>query len=216
MPQEEDAKKALSEEILSSARKQAERAVKRAERQAASTEKGARQQAGEFVEQALTVVRARMEFERRKSDALTEIEASRLLLATREAAVQDVFDAALKRAESLSDDELAETASFLAEEAVGGVPSDDVIILLPAGWLSRLGEAGARSLADGVVARGLAAKAEVKGGDVPGGQGLVVVSTDGRLRYDNSLSHRLGRMRSILRSRVAALILKDDASSDGK
>jgi V/A-type H+/Na+-transporting ATPase subunit E len=195
-------RKALSDEILSDARKKAERAAKRAERDAAGILAAAGKEAEAAAERVVATARRRAERQARSLLATVEQEVRRDLLESQEAELDRLFRAALDRAGQPQGADAAAMLAALAAEGVAALRSREIVLgFAPGGagvateaWLAEVRRRAGR---DDATIRVSPTPEPIQGG-------VVGRSADGRQVYDNSFAARLERLRPALRRQLAA------------
>jgi vacuolar-type H+-ATPase subunit E/Vma4 len=206
---EKDPRDVLQQEILSDGRRRAERIIQAARAQADKAL--ADRRAAVEAEVAGVVAEGRRRAERRADMVLRTVdqEVSRRKLAAREALIQEVLEQARKELEGLSGDRYGELAVELAESAIRGMCATDFLVQVVAPDENGL---NVNALADRIVSglaregRRVSLRAEGLSG---GSKGVIVLSADGRLRWDNTIESRLRRLRRQIRARVAPILLEE-------
>lgn len=137
--------------------------------------------------------------------ALAETDVQREWLRAREALIEAALDRA--RAQLAAFPALPGAARILVgliEEALGALPEGPVRLLLPAGY---------ETLVDDTVRARLGALrpagVRLESAAVPAG-GVIAEAEDGRVRFDNSLDARMGRLLDPLRRLVAEILLGEE------
>lgn len=195
--------KVLSDEILKDAATKAERIRKRAEREAKKLVTAAVQEAEADREKVLAAASRRAERAARGILATIEQEARRGLLAAREAELDKLFQAALRRLADRKGYDYPAAVAGLAAEAIRVMGAESVVLELAEAdqamatpeWLAEV-----RRRVGGDVSLAVAER------PAPIDGGVVVRSADGRLLYDNSFAARLRRLRPELRRELAVLV----------
>ena len=140
--------------------------------------------------------------------AVAEVDGRREWLRAREGLIEAAVDRV--RAQLAGFPALPEAGRILADlidEAILAIPDGPVRVVLPEGYESLLAEE-VRAHLRASRAGGI----EFETGQVPGG-GVIVETTDGRLRFDNSFEARIGRLASRLRRLAAEVLLDEDVSA---
>jgi len=203
--------KVLTDEILSDAKRKADRARKRAEREAKKILAEAGKKADEAAERTLDVARERADRQAQATLATVAIEVQRDLLETREREFDKLFDAARQRLADKASYDYPTTLATLAAEAIVAMRSDDVVVALsgddkPIATDAWLADARRR------VGRDVTITIAEEPAAIDGG--LIVRSADGRLLYDNSFAARLTRLRPDLRRELAATLFAEPPTAE--
>ena len=207
-----DPQKVLTDEILADARRQAERSVTRAKRDAKEVLDKAQAQAE--AERAERLAAARDEADRRRRLALATVpvEVARMRARKAEAALQTICDEARRRLLAREGFDYREAVVALAADAAGRLEGDAVVLELAAADAEVLGP----DLADAVRRRvgrdGLAVSIAAEAADIAGG--VIVRDAEGRQVWDNSLDGRLKRFWPMLRREIAPYVAPDEAGTE--
>ncbi|HUX00104.1 MAG TPA: V-type ATP synthase subunit E family protein [Phycisphaerae bacterium] len=197
----------LRDEILADARRQAERAVRRAERDAQESLAQARKQAD--ADRAGRLDAARRETERRRNLLLASVpvEEARMRADRLEETLRSVHDEARRRLADRAGDEYHRTLVRLAAEAVAQMAGERFVLALGAEDLKAFGKGLADEVRRAVGRDGL----EVSVADEPAKveAGVLVRDAEGRQVWDSSLAARLERLWPALRLVVGARLLAD-------
>jgi vacuolar-type H+-ATPase subunit E/Vma4 len=186
----------LRDEILSDAKRKAERTVARAEREAAEAHKQMVEEQQTEREQALERARQRADARSRAILVTVDQEARRQRLLAREEILGRSLDQALEAARSLSPEEAQRSLTELLSEAMTALgPGPAKIRVRPADadlfspeLLAKLGhDAGTVSVI----------------GDERMTPGIIAESSDGLRRFDNTYATRCERLRERLRALLA-------------
>ncbi len=205
--EKESADKKLDKEILADAKAQAERNIKKAEREAEGTlaraGEEARQHSGKIIENAKERASARVAV----IEASIEVEAKRLALAAKEDTIQSILGESLQRMETKSNYDYPESLVSLGAEAVAKMSGESFVVTLD--------DKDANSLGDHVL-KGIEERVKSGGGrnirlrlaENPShiGAGVIIETADGRERVDNSYKKRMERYRAQLRREIAEII----------
>ena len=203
--------KVLSDEILSDAKRKADRARKRAEREAKKILAEAGKKADEAAERTLDVARERADRQAQATLATVAIEVQRDLLETREREFDKLFDAARQRLADKARYDYPAALAALAAEAIAAMRTDDVVLALSSddrpiatdAWLADLLRRVGRDVKTTIAEE----PASIDGG-------LIVRSADGRLLYDNSFAARLTRLRPDLRRELATRLFAEQPTAE--
>ena len=206
----ETEEKKLDREILADAEAQAQRNLKKAQREADDILEHARKEAQAQSEAIIGAARERAESRTAVIKAGIEVEANRLALIARENTVQMVLDEALRIAQDRSRPDYADSLATLAAQAVSKMSGDSFTLGLNAEDAAALGDKVLRTAtekADREITLRLA--------DTPPkiAAGVIVTTEDGGQRVDNSYKRRLERDQERLRRETAEIIFPN---KDGK
>lgn len=181
----------LRDEILNDARRKAERALTRAERDAAKARDEAAEEQRAEREQALERARQRADTRSRAILVTVDQEVRRQRLLAREAILERCLDQALETACSLPPDDARRSLAELLDEALAALGPGPATV--------RARPADAAVLASAIPA---ASQVTVTA-DERLGAGLVAESADGRRQFDNTYATRRERLRERLRTLLA-------------
>lgn len=198
-----DKQQALADEILSDARRQAERAVTRAKRRGDSILKAARTHAGDAKQKAAEAAEAKAERNAATIMADVPYQEQVRTLGVKEDVIGQLFTESLDTLRALPPDEMLDVLAALSMEAISSIGGERFVIELSAEDAERLGPRLAARVGD--VAVEIAASPEVAGG------GVIVRSASGPKMVDNSFATRLRRCRESLRGRVAEMVFGDES-----
>jgi vacuolar-type H+-ATPase subunit E/Vma4 len=211
---EQDPQDVLREEILGDARKQAERALRRAQQDAGALV--AKAEAASALERERLLSQARTTAERHTALVLASVpvEAGRMRAARIETLLQSVHDEARKT--------LERRAVVLSREDLLGLAANAARSMAGERFVLQISSAEHATLGDGWLGkvRRLAGKPDLEiqlGDDLSEGEvGLVLRDDTGRQVVDHRLTARLGRMWPALRIAIAARLgfLEQDAPAE--
>ena len=201
--------KLLIDEILSDARKRAERVVRDAKRRAAAILEQARSRAETEKREIIERAEREAEQEYNKIVAAVEVERGRRELRMKEDVIQEAFRRAEARISSLDAARYAELVVALSLPAIRLVAAEEMRVVVGSRHhrvdLGRLGEEiHARLLQQ----HGGDCRLELEedGGFV----GVKVYSGDGVLCFDNSIDGRRKRLKALLRDRAARELFSEE------
>lgn len=197
---------ALINEILSDARKKAERTVRRAEQESRSIIQKAQEEADEQLAAAAAAAQVRAERERTIVLATVDVEAQRLELAARERIIQHAFATAQGRIASRRGFDCNATLVQLIADAARAIGGDSFIVSVAradqhAGGIAGLQKAVSQRLGRDVRLQYAPAAAPITGG-------AIVHSSDGRRMVDNSFDGRMARMHDDVRRQIARILFE--------
>jgi len=201
----------LSEEILSDARRKAERAIKRAEREVAKILARGEEEAKNLTEKILQAAREEAERRRKALLAGVEIEKMRLELDAKDKEIASILEKARERMKRKDSYDCRKALLALASYAAVALESDTVRLEFSESDRSVVDE---KLLAD--ITKEIEKKAgrnvKVSLGDFKRGisAGVVASSGDRRRLYDNSLEGRYERLKRHLRQMVAKAIFGEE------
>ena len=203
---EADSQKILEEEILQDANRSAERALKRAKREAEQIRAKADEQAQEERERILAQGRERASVERSMILAAVPLRATRHRLERQEELVRQVMADALRRLEGMDAETSLRALAGLAAAALGAMPGDDFRVLVstrgPAVDADRLRHEIVREARERL-GRRVRMTCEPSDDLAPG---FLLQTADGRLVWDNTLAERMRRLQPLLRREMAPLL----------
>jgi len=205
-----DSRKALADEILADARRQAERAQKKARREAGKTEAEAQEKAAAERETVLAEAKERAQHQREMILRTVLQETNKRRLAAQEVLIGEVMDEARQQVLALSDEEFARVLVNLAASALGAMPDDEVRVQVSASGraidFSRLADDMARAVEE-KAGRRVTLHLESADDLAPG---IVVYSMDGRRTWDNTLDARITRLSPTLRREMAPVLFPEE------
>jgi len=204
-PTQQGKERALAEEILSDARRQADRKVDRAKKRAERLLRNAGTQAEEVKRKADAAARERAERQGRRVLADLPHQEQVRTLRVKEEVVGRIFDEALEAARTVGEGESLAALVRLSRDAAAAMNGDRFMVELSPADADRFGRAVAERLAAEGVAVEVAPSA-----DVPGG--VVVRTGNGRQMVDNTFATRVQRVRPRLRAQIAEQIFGDEAT----
>jgi len=205
--------KVLTDEILADARRQAERILARAKREATDITDKARAQADADRRQRLAAAHDEADRQRQLTLATVPIEVARMRAEKVEAALQSICDEARRRLLAREGFDYRQTVVALAAEAAGRLQGDAVVLELAAADTEAFGADLAEAVRRRAGRDGLRVSIAPEGADIPGG--VVVRDAEGRQVWDNSLEGRLKRFWPALRRRIATHVAPEDAAAEG-
>ena len=208
--EKESADKKLDREILADAKAQAERNIKKAEREAegilARAGEEAKQHSGKIIESAKERASAKASIVK----ASIEVEVRRLALAAREDAIQSILGESLQQMDAKSDYDYPGSLIGLGAEAVAKMSGDSFVVTLDGRDANSLGERVLKGIEERVKSGdGRSVKLKLAENPSPIGAGIMVETADGRERVDNSFEKRLERYRAQLRREIAETIFPE-------
>jgi vacuolar-type H+-ATPase subunit E/Vma4 len=195
----------LREAIAAEAERQRKRVLEDAESQAEQTLSRAKSEAENDAAQIVDAARSKADRMTVETTGAARLEAQTLRFRRREAVLDDVFDAALERVsdpEQIAD--YGAVVEALVTDAVARLSGNHELVihadptaqdLLDEDRLARMSRETACALS--------------VGDPLGRGNGVVVASPDGRLRYDNTFGARLERMKANLRTDVYRILTGD-------
>jgi len=195
-----DGIRALRQEILSKARKQAEDLLEEAKEEAEVARQEAEKEAQSIKARILGEARKEAALDRRRTISAARLEAQRTLLAKREEIISQVFAQARQRLAKLRhSDAYPDVLQRLIAEAAASLGGGDLVVWANAEDMALLDDKFLTK-----VTRDLGPGTKLKRGghpiDIDGG--VIVECADGHMRYDNSFAARLERFRDELRNEV--------------
>ena len=209
----------LREEILADARRQAERTVRRAERDAGDALAQARKEAG--ADRASRLDAARREAERRRNLILAAVpvEEARMRARRTEEVLDAIRDEASRRLtergpSGAGGEEYRRTLVRLAAEAVSNMAGERFVLELGAEDLKVVGNGLADDVRRAVERQGLQIAVAPEPADIEAG--IIVRDDDGRQVVDNRLAARLGRLWPALRLAIGARLVPDEPEKKDK
>lgn len=208
---DEEVEKVLSEEILSDARRRAERTVKRAERSGGKILDRAKSEAEKVRGRVLGQAEARVQRERHTFDSTLALEERMRRLKAQGGLLDEVFARALERLEARDGFDYPRVLRELAVEAVLAMTGDAFVLRLGGDDLKSMkGKLPAEVAAAVREASGRKVRVSAAEGPAPITGGVIVESADGGQRFDNSFAGRLRRMTDELRFEVAGVLFGAD------
>lgn len=203
-------RQALADEILSDARRQADRKTGRAKRRAESILKNARSQAEDIERTAAEA--AEQKAERNAATILADVPYQEQVraLGVKDDVVARLFTESLEALGALPAGDMLSVLAGLSVEAIGLMQGDRFVLELRAEDAEQFGSelagqvaAAARKVTGRNVAAEVAVSPEVKDG------GVIVKSANGPEMVDNSFGTRIRRCRQRLRSEIAEIVFGD-------
>ena len=206
-PDEPNPQNVLREEILADARRQAERTVRRAERDAEDALAQARKEADADRDSRLDA--ARREAERRRNLVLAAIpvEEARMRAQRIEEVLEAIRDEARRRLAERGGEEYRRTLVRLAAEAVSIMAGEQFVLELGAADLKAVGNGLADDVRKTVGRQGLQITVAPEPADIE--TGVIVRDADGRQVVDNRLAARLERLWPALRLAIGVRLVPD-------
>ena len=213
-PDEPNPQDVLREEILADARRQAERAVRRAEREAEDALQKARKEAE--ADRASRLDAARREAERRRNLILAAVpvEEARMRARRTEEVLDAIRDEARRRLAERGGEEYRRTLVRLAAEAVSNMAGERFVLELGAADLKAVGNGLADDVRKAVGREGLQIAVAPQPADIEAG--IIVRDDDGRQVVDNSLAARIERLWPALRLAIGARLVPDEPEKKDK
>jgi vacuolar-type H+-ATPase subunit E/Vma4 len=199
----------LQQEILADGRRRAERLIKSANDEAEKTLADRRTALDAEVARIVEDGRQRA---RKRADMIlrtVEQEVDRRKLMAREAVIQDVLDAAGRKIEDLSGREYEDLLVELAAFAIRQMCASEFMIQFVSPRGDGLDpEALGNRVAATLTTEGR--KVSLRPEEIRGpSRGVIVLSLDGRLRWDNTIEARLRRLRGAIRIRIAPILFEE-------
>jgi vacuolar-type H+-ATPase subunit E/Vma4 len=197
----------LREAIAAEAERQRKRVLEDAESQAEQTLNQAKSQAKAEAAQIVDAAQSKADRLEVETTGAARLEAQTLRFRRREAVLDDVFDAALKRVSDPEQlDDYGAVVDALVADAVTHLSASEEFVI-------HADPAAERLLDKDRLARlSREMSCELSVGDpLTRGNGVVVSSPNGRLRYDNTFGARLERMKANLRMNVYRVLTGDQA-----
>ena len=204
----------LGSEVMADAERRAERIIQRAERDAEGIRRRGQQQGRGAAEEILQAARQRAEHASNAVLATVAVEAHKAELAAQEEAIDACLTAAYQQALEKDGYDYHTVLVELAAAAVVQMPGDRFRLCLMADDAQLRADGLPQQVEAAVKERtGRTVQVELAGEHPRIAGGCIVLSADGRLRYDNSFEGRLRRQRDLLR-RVAARELFDERGGE--
>lgn len=191
----------LRQEILADAEKQAERARRRAKRDAKTALEKAETEAAEDREARLKDARRRADTTRDLVLARVPVEARRMRADRQEAILRGIYEDAASRLADRDGFDYAEAVGTLAAEAIKRMDGDRFTLAFSAADRDAVAERVAEEVRRRVGREGVEIAVADESADIEAG--VVVRDADGRQTWDNSLAARLERLWPELRRRIA-------------
>lgn len=211
---ESPVERVLGDEVLADARRRAERIRRRGRRDAERIRRQAEKEAQRVAEEILSEAHRRAEHSARMILATLDVEVHKATLNLKEEIVQACLEAAWRKLLRKDDYDYPAVVTRLAVSALARMPGREFILQVSNEDRDRLPEDLPRRIEE-AVQREHHREVKVRLAAEPGrfAGGCVVLSADGRLRYDNSFEARRRRLQQQLR-RTAAQALFGDEESD--
>jgi len=200
----------LDREILADAKAQAQRNIKKAEREADAVIKRAKKDANNRTDEILTAAKKRAAGKAAVIEASIEVEAKRVDLAAREDVIQSILEDALRNAQEKSGFDYKETIIGLGAEAVAKMSGDSFTITLNGEDADSIGEQVVKAVAGRIRAQSGRDVRLVLAGPAQIGAGIIVETADRRERVNSTFDKRLERFRDRLRIEVGETIFPED------
>lgn len=201
----------LGSEVIADAERRAQRIRQRGEREAQRIRQRGEKDAQQGAEEILQAARQRAERESNMVLATVEVDAHKVELTAKE----EVIEACLQTARR----QLLEKDAYDYRAALAELAADAIVQMPGESFMVALGEADAQNRADKLARRieevvaarsGRTVHVEIGREHARISGGCVVLSADGRLRYDNSFDARLRRHREHLRRLTARELFSED------
>lgn len=199
----------LQQEILTDGKRRAERILEAANQEAEKTVATRRAALADEVGKILEEGRQRGE--KRADMVLRTVgqEVERRKLMAREALIQEVLDEAARQVGSLSGQAYEDLLVGLAAEAIRNMCAESFTVQFLSRREEKLNVASLGGKVQSILAgegRKVAVRAEDERGSAGG---VIVLSVDGRLRWDNTIHARLRRLRGAIRQRIAPILFEE-------
>jgi len=209
-----DSQKALTDDILADARRQADRARRKAQREAKGIVRDGKQQAEAERRQRLDEARAEADRRRRLTLAAVPVEQQRLRARHVEEALEAIRDEARSRLVSRDGLDYRDLLVRLAAEAVQGMAGTMFVLELSAEDREAFGSDLAQAVADRAGQQGLEISLSPEPAAIE--WGVVVRDAEGRQSWDDGLAARLQRFWPEARRAVAEAtgLLEDKNNND--
>jgi len=192
----------LTNEILADARRQADRILRKAKRDAQETVASAEKEAQADRERRLADARVEAERRRRLTLATVPVEEGRLWAARVEEVLESVKAEARQRLARREGFDYRQALVVLAAEAAQAMAGEAVVLELGPADHGTLGPDLVVAVGERLGSGG--PKVSLAPEPVPMDGGVVVRDADGRRRWDNRFTSRLARLWPDLRRRIAA------------
>lgn len=191
----------LRDEILADARRQAERAVRKAEREGQAAIEKAKEEAQRERDEKLAAAQAEAERKRMLTLATVPVDIGRMRAAKAEQMLHSLREQAAECLESRQGFDYGQTLPQLAVEAISHMEGDAFVLALGKVDLDAYGP----TLADRVREAAGRSNVTISVDPQPAAisNGVVIRDLDGRQVWDNSLDARLDRMWPLMRSHLA-------------
>jgi len=194
----------LGSEVLADAERRAERIRRRAQRSAEGIRQKAEEEARKVAEDILAEARRRGERTSRMILATVGVEAMKTHLALKEELISASLEEAWQRLLARNDYDYAAALVELGAAAVSRMPGEEFVLQLGEDDGRQDGEAVCRQIEQKVSTEwGRQVRVRLSPEHPPIAGGCVVLSADGRLRYDNSFEARRRRLHQQLRQMAA-------------
>jgi len=205
MTNESNKERALTDEILADARRQAERKAASAKRAAERTVASADKQIEATEKEMMAAAQKRLEHETSLITADIPHQKQIRTLRVRSEVVDGLFEQSLQAVRERRDADRLSVLVRLSVGAVAVIEGDSVTLELSPQDARELGNALVQKVAEHMKASGRSVQITAAASPALAG-GVVVKSGDGRTMVDNSFAARLRRVRQDLRGKIAALI----------
>jgi len=196
--------RSLETVITTEARQDAAQITAETESHVESIKRQAREQAEERRSAILAQARAKAETLRSQAVTSAQLEAQTLRLERREALLSKVMSEARRRLTGVTEwTDYVNVVCRLIREGTEVLGADSLVIEA---------DETTRGMLDGQVLADLGQELAVQlelGKPLERGKGVVIVTTDGHRRYDNTLETRLDRMQAALRTPVYHILMGD-------
>ena len=191
----------LRDEILADARRQAERAIRKAERDGQAAMEKAKSEAEQEREEKLATAHAAAERKRSLALASVPVEIGRMRAADVEQALRSLRERARQQLADRQGFDYGPTLALLAAEAIARMDGDAFVLGLSAADHSDYSKTLAAEVQARIERPGVSVTVDPQPADIAAG--IVVRDPEGRQVWDNSLAARLDRLWPSLRSQLA-------------
>lgn len=212
-----EVQEALSEEILADAKRRAQRALQKAERDGKRLEAREVKKAQDLREHVIRQAKDRVARDRTVFDSALRLEERRRRLAVQGEVIDEAFDRALAKLKSREGYDYREALVALTVEAVAAMRGEAFVLKLNAADREQFGQELPPEVARLIKeqqGRDVKLGLDERTVDVAGG--VVVAADDGLSLYDNSLDARLTRMSGDLRFLVGDVLFKDEEDPEAQ
>jgi V/A-type H+-transporting ATPase subunit E len=197
---------ALRQAILAQARGQAQDLLREAQREVEGLRQRAEEDAELIRREILETARLETSMDKQRRIAAARLEIHRHLLARREKHIADVFDTALKQLQELRHTKAYRNAlRRLTAEAAAALAGGELRVSANREDLALLDDVFLEQISQGLKPKTTLTRGEILR-EIDGG--VIVETPDGRIRYDNTFSGRLERMRGDLRTEVYRILTR--------